>query len=77
VLANLTGGMLTSAARDIAALVRPGGQLIVSGFDHTEAEAVLAAFAGLAERQRLSEEDWIALRLSPGPQTAQINTATD
>ena len=34
VLANLTGGMLTSSAPAIAALVRPQGQLILSGFDH-------------------------------------------
>ncbi len=44
VLANLTGGMLTSSATAIAALVRPGGQLILSGFDHTEVDRVLAAF---------------------------------
>lgn len=63
VLANLTGGMLTSSATQIASLLRREGQLIVSGFDHTEVEAVLAAFAGLAEQQRLIEENWIALRL--------------
>ena len=63
VLANLTGGMLTSSAAAIAALVRPHGQLILSGFDHTEADRVLAAFASFTERQRLSEDNWIALRL--------------
>ena len=47
VLANLTGGMLTSSAAAIAALVRPGGQLILSGFDHTEVDRVVAGFAGL------------------------------
>lgn len=64
VLANLTGGMLTSSASAVAALVRPGGQLIVSGFDHTEADGVLAAFASFTERERLDEDNWIALRLS-------------
>ena len=64
VLANLTGGMLTSSARHIAALVRPGGQLIVSGFDHTEVDAVSAAFAARTETQRLTEDSWIALRLT-------------
>ncbi len=49
VLANLTGGMLTSSARRSLTLVRPGGQLIVSGFDHTEVDAVLRAFAARAE----------------------------
>lgn len=63
VLANLTGGMLTSSAADIAALVRPHGRLILSGFDHTEVGCVLASFASFPERQRLSEDNWIALEL--------------
>ena len=63
VLANLTGGMLTSSAASIAALVRPHGQLVLSGFDHTEADRVLAAFASFTERQRLSEDNWVALLL--------------
>jgi ribosomal protein L11 methyltransferase len=63
VLANLTGGMLTSSAAQIAALVRPGGQLILSGFDHTEVEAVIGAFPGFGERRRLSEDNWNALHL--------------
>ena len=67
VLANLTGGMLTSSAPAIAALVRPRGQLIVSGFDHTEVDGVRAAFAGFTERRRLSEDNWIALLLTAHP----------
>ncbi len=63
VLANLTGGMLTSSAPAIAALVRPGGHLILSGFDHTEVDGVLRAFAGFAEDTRLTEDHWIALQL--------------
>lgn len=63
VLANLTGGMLTSAARDIAKLVRAGGSLILSGFDHTEVDSVVAAFASFTERSRLSEDTWVALHL--------------
>ena len=47
----------------ISALVRPHGQLILSGFDHTEVDRVLAAFAPFTERQRLSEDNWLALRL--------------
>lgn len=65
VLANLTGGMLTSTAASIAALVRPGGRLILSGFDHTEVDAVLRAFSGFTEESRLSEDSWIALSLLP------------
>jgi ribosomal protein L11 methyltransferase len=64
VLANLTGGMLTATAANIAALVRPDGQLIVSGFDCTEVEAVSTAFAGRTEQQRLMEDGWMALRLT-------------
>lgn len=63
VLANLTGGMLTSSAASIGALVKPAGSLVVSGFDHTEADGVLSAFAGFRERRRLSEDNWIALHL--------------
>ncbi len=63
VLANLTGGMLTSSAASIAAFVRPGGQLIVSGFDHTEVDRVVAGFAGFTEAKRLTEDNWIALLL--------------
>jgi ribosomal protein L11 methyltransferase len=63
VLANLTGGMLTSSAASIAALVRPHGRLILSGFDDTEVDHVVAAFASFTERQRLSEDSWIAVHL--------------
>src|SRR5687768_13665832 len=63
VVANLTGGMLKSAALAIASLVRKDGTLIISGFDQSEVESVLAAFAGFAERSRLTEENWVALRL--------------
>ena len=64
VLANLTGGMLTSTAPQLAALVKAGGQLIVSGFDHTEVDAVINAFSILTVQHRLTEENWIALRLA-------------
>jgi ribosomal protein L11 methyltransferase len=63
VLANLTGGMLTSSAASISALVRPGGQMILSGFDHTEVDAVLKAFGRFKEIKRLTEDNWIALLL--------------
>jgi ribosomal protein L11 methyltransferase len=63
VIANLTGGMLTSTAETVAALVRRGGHLILSGFDQQEAQAVRAAFPGFAEHARLSEDNWVALHL--------------
>jgi ribosomal protein L11 methyltransferase len=63
VLANLTGGMLKSAGSVIATLVKPGGQMILSGFDHTEVDGVIAAFPGFVEVSRLTEDTWIALHL--------------
>lgn len=63
VLANLTGGMLTSSAAQISALVRDAGMLIVSGFDHTEVDGVVAAFSGFTEQRRLTEDNWMALHL--------------
>ena len=63
VLANLTGGMLIAAAGAIASLVRPGGLLILSGFDQTEAVGVLRAFEGFVERLRLVEDSWVAVLL--------------
>ena len=63
VLANLTGGMLTSTSAILATFVRPGGNLIVSGFDHTEVNAVREAFADFVEHSHLTEDSWMALRL--------------
>jgi ribosomal protein L11 methyltransferase len=64
VLANLTGGMLTSSAAGISTLVRPGGQLILSGFDHTEVDQITDAFTGFGEGARLTEDNWVALLLT-------------
>jgi ribosomal protein L11 methyltransferase len=63
VLANLTGGMLTSAAPAIVRLVRSGGALVVGGLDISEADLVRRAFGELAEEARLDEECWVALLL--------------
>ena len=59
VTANLTGGLLISAAESLRAAVRPGGQLLVSGFQPREADAVLAALGppgALVTRRR--EGEW-------------------
>ena len=64
VLANLTGGMLTSTAEVISSLVRPGGRLILSGFDATEVDRVRAAFARFNEISCLTEDNWNALLLA-------------
>lgn len=63
IVANLTGGMLVATAAQIGALLKSGGQLIVSGFDRSEVDAVARAFAALTERRRLTDEGWVALRL--------------
>ena len=63
IVANLTGGMLVSTAAQISALMRRGGQVIVSGFDQSEVEAVVRAFTALTERARVTDEGWVALRL--------------
>ena len=65
VLANLTGGMLIAAARAIVSLVRPGGRLILSGFDESEVTGVLHAAEGVVERLRLVEDHWVAVLLVP------------
>ena len=62
-LANLTGGMLTSSATKIAELIAPGGLLVISGFDESERALVRAAFAALTDLALLTEDGWVALVL--------------
>ena len=65
VLANLTGTLLARHAGDLAKLVRPGGSLIVSGFNVDEKPRVTDALtphfaiSGVAE-----EDDWFAYALT-------------
>jgi ribosomal protein L11 methyltransferase len=63
ILANLTGGMLRTAASLLTSLLRPGGTLIVSGFDESEETAVAEAFAPLEVAERIEEMTWVAMRL--------------
>jgi ribosomal protein L11 methyltransferase len=61
VTANLTGTLLSRHAADLARLVRPGGSLIVSGFNVDEkprVEEALSAHFDLAETAE--EDDWHA-----------------
>jgi hypothetical protein len=37
--------------------------LIMSGFDHTEVDRIIAAFGRFTEARRVTEENWIALHL--------------
>jgi ribosomal protein L11 methyltransferase len=66
VLANLTGTLLARHAGALAALVRPGGSLIVSGFTEDEREIVEQAFLpGLSVIESAEEEGWWAFVLRP------------
>jgi ribosomal protein L11 methyltransferase len=61
VLANLTGGLLVSSEAALRAAVRPGGALLVSGFQPHEADDVLRALArDAAHIERRREDDWEA-----------------
>ncbi len=65
VTANLTGALLIAQASAIAALVRPGGTLILSGILATEVDAVSSAFsATLAQVDLTAENEWRALRFT-------------
>lgn len=63
VLANLTGGLLVTAASELRQLTKPGGRLILSGFMSSEEAAVLRAFAPIGVEQREEEEEWVCVTL--------------
>lgn len=70
VIANILAGPLVQMAAGIAARVRPGGVVVLSGLLGSEAEPVAAAYraVGLDLRERLGETDasglaWAALVL--------------
>lgn len=63
VVANLTGGMLRTAADAVTSLLKPAGRLLISGFDVDEESEVRAAFPALIQAARLEEAGWVALRL--------------
>jgi ribosomal protein L11 methyltransferase len=66
VLANLTGALLARHARDLTALVRPSGSVIVSGFTVDEKSSVIDAFrASFEVSESAEEDDWWALVLAP------------
>lgn len=61
VTANLTGTLLARHAADLARLVRPGGSMIVSGFNVEEKDRVAEALAEhFALGEMAEEEDWYA-----------------
>jgi ribosomal protein L11 methyltransferase len=63
VVANLTGGLLISAAADLRRLTNAGGRLILSGFMSSEESEVLRAFAPLGVEHRADEEEWVCATL--------------
>jgi len=65
VLANLIAPLLLDLSADLSARLEPGGSLIVSGIlraQEAEVAASLATF-GLQPSERLSDGEWVALRL--------------
>jgi ribosomal protein L11 methyltransferase len=60
VMANLTGGLLERSAEALAAMVVPGGFLIVSGFMEGEKAAVICTLETYADVQTIAqEEEWM------------------
>jgi ribosomal protein L11 methylase PrmA len=51
-------------ATELRRLVRPGGTLVISGFDRDEEPEVTRAFLPLRPAARLEEATWVALQLA-------------
>ncbi|MCA9581029.1 MAG: 50S ribosomal protein L11 methyltransferase [Myxococcales bacterium] len=69
VLANIEARILVPLARDIAARVKPGGWLVLSGVLDGQQGEVLGAYPGFSLASERRENDWVALLLraeSPG-----------
>ena len=63
VIANLTGGLLISAARALQDLVARGGSLVLSGLMAVEERDVLAAFPTWTVEHRSEEDEWLCIVL--------------
>ena len=63
VLANLTGGLLQSAAAGLHSLAARSGRLVLSGFLEAEEAAVLGAFASCTIERRSQEDGWVCVTL--------------
>ena len=68
VLANILAGPLIALAGDIAAVMAPGGSLLLAGLLTGQADDVVAAYAAVGCRltDRLTVGDWPTLRLTRG-----------
>jgi ribosomal protein L11 methyltransferase len=63
VIANLTGGLLISAARTLQDFVARGGLLVLSGLMAEEEHDVLAAFPAWNVESRSEEDEWLCIVL--------------
>lgn len=65
VIANILAGPLIDMARDIAAMVAPGGHLVLAGLLDTQAQAVAQTYRtrGLVMTGRISTGEWPTLIL--------------
>ena len=75
VIANLTGGLLISAARTLQDLVARGGSLVLSGLMAVEETDVIAAFPAWSVDYRSEEDEWLCVVISP-PQLPIFPTAS-
>ena len=75
VIANLTGGVLISAARALQDLVARGGSLVLSGLMAVEETDVIAAFPAWGVDYRSEEDEWLCVVISP-PQLPISPTAS-
>jgi ribosomal protein L11 methyltransferase len=66
VLGNLTGATLLKLAALLASSTRRGGQLVISGFQYFEQDAVAEALraVGFTVDEFEREDEWVAMRLS-------------
>jgi ribosomal protein L11 methyltransferase len=63
VVANLTGGLLASAAARLQELLKLGGHFVLSGLMEHEEENVLRGFDGYELAQRTQEDEWLCITL--------------
>jgi ribosomal protein L11 methyltransferase len=63
ILANLTGGLLISAAERLRKLTKAHGRLVLSGFTTQEEQDVIAAYAAFTVEQRGEEGGWVCVTL--------------
>lgn len=64
ILANLTGGLLISAAERLRRLTKAHGRLVLSGFMTHEEREVTAAYGAFSVEHRGEEEGWVSVTLN-------------